>query len=67
MKDVVGEKVIDPSNTNLMTNEMTRDLEFNKNRTQAGNYVTASSYAVVHELTQPLSYNSTEDFSQGLQ
>lgn len=67
VKDVVGEKVIDPSNTNLMTNEMTRDLEFNKNRTQAGNYVTASSYAVVHELTQPLSYNSTEDFSQGLQ
>lgn len=67
IKDAVGEKVIDPSNSSLMDNEMTCDLEFNKNRTTAGNYVTASSYAVVHELTQPLSYNAQQDYSKGLQ
>lgn len=66
IKDAQGEKVIDPSNTALLTNEMTRDMEFEKNRASSNNYVTASSYAVVHELSEPLSYNSNQDYSQGL-
>lgn len=66
VKDAVGEKVIDPSNTNLLSNQMTRDMEFAMNRTNENNYVTASSYAVVHEISQPLSYYADMDYSQGL-
>ena len=64
--DAAGEKVIDPSNSSLLSNQMTRDMEFNANRNNDNNYVTASSYAVVHEISQPLSYYSNMDYSQGL-
>lgn len=63
--DAAGTKTIDPSNTALLSNEMTRDMEFDKNRSYQNNYVTSSSCAVVHELTQPLSYNADMDYSQG--
>lgn len=65
VSDAKGTKTIDPANSSLLVNEMTRDLEFDKNRSKA-TYVTASSFAVVHELTEPLSYNGTMDYSKGL-
>ena len=57
---------VDPASTSTVANEMTRDMEFAKNRTLSGNYVSSSSYAVIHELTQPLFYYKSKDFSQGL-
>lgn len=49
-------------NSGLMVNEMTRDFEFDKNKTSA-TYVTASSFAVIHELSTPLSYDPNGDLS----
>ena len=65
--DEYSTKVIDPSNSQLFSNEMTRDMEFAYNRTELNNYVSSSSYAVVHELAEPLSYNSSMDYSRGLE
>lgn len=49
-------------NSGLMVNEMTRDFEFDKNKTSA-TYVSASSFCVVHELATPLCYSSDGDLS----
>ena len=67
VSDEYSTKVIDPSNSQLFSNEMTRDMEFAYNRTELNNYVSSSSYAVVHELAEPLSYNSSMDYSRGLE
>lgn len=48
-----------------LVNEMARDVEFDMTRTKA-NYVKNSSYAVVHELSEPLSYNKSGDYSQAV-
>ena len=66
VRDEYSTKVIDPSSTVLLSNEMTRDMEFAYNRAVLNNYVSSSSYAVVHELAEPLSYNGTMDYSRGL-
>ena len=69
VKDARGDNgvtVVDPANSAMLTNEMTRDMEFNADRAEQNNYVTASSYAVVHEISTPLSYNAQMDYSQGL-
>ncbi|MBO5186436.1 MAG: hypothetical protein J6B91_05225 [Prevotella sp.] len=58
------EKVID-ANSSALVNEMTRDFEFDKTATEA-TYATSSSFAVVHELSEPLSYNREVDYSVGM-
>lgn len=49
-------KTIDVNNS-LLSNKMARDFEFDANRTSAS-YVKSSCFAVVHELSTPLSYNA---------
>lgn len=56
-------KTID-KNGSLLVNKMTRDFEFDANKEQA-TYVKSSSFAVVHELSTPLYYNSAKQFGAG--
>ena len=55
--------VIDANNSSRLVNKMTRDFTFNAARTSAA-YFTTSSFAVLHELSEPLYYSSDKRFDK---
>lgn len=54
-------KTVDVS-SGLLCNEMAREFEFDDDKSTAS-YVSTSSFAVLHEISSPLCYNSDGDFS----
>lgn len=55
--------VIDANNTSKMVNKMARDFVFDDVLTNAS-YMTTSSFAVVHELSEPLYYSSDRRYDK---
>ncbi len=60
---IVASPTGDPVDDKIV-NYMTRDMLFGASRTGAS-YVETSSFAVVHELTEPFYFNSSRNFSNG--
>jgi uncharacterized surface protein with fasciclin (FAS1) repeats len=56
---------IDSSSPGLMSNEMTRDFLFDNVKESATKVVT-SSFAVIHELDEPLYYNKSKSYNSSL-
>lgn len=57
VKDYSGKTVIiDANSSTKFVNKMTRDYEFDQNRTSAKS-IAVSSFAVVHEIDEPLCFN----------
>ena len=65
VKDNSGKSVvIDAGNTAKLVNKMTRDYEFDQNKTSATS-IAVSSFAAVHEISEPLCYNSDGRYDAG--
>ena len=64
IRDATDERKVISASTGLV-NEMTREFEFVMENTSKASYASSSSFAVVHELTKPLSYNKAVDYSKG--
>lgn len=57
VKDGAGvNHVINAKNSNMLTNVMTRDYWFTKNRTEKNNSIATSSFCVLHEVDEPFYY-----------
>lgn len=65
IKDASGSIVTVEENSDATVNVMTRDFEFDADR-EIASYVKASSFAVIHEISSPLFYNTNKDFSKGI-
>ncbi len=52
------------ANGSCVANKMARDFEFDRNSTSA-NYMKTSSFAVLHEIDQPLYYNKDRNYAVG--
>lgn len=61
VEDASGTKHTISANGSLLSNKMTRDLELNDDKDVA-TYVQGRSFAVVHELSEPLYYNKAKNF-----
>lgn len=63
IKDATGTpKVVSVSGSKLV-NVMARDYEFVMENAQKALYSNSSSFAVLHEITEPLGYNGNSDYS----
>lgn len=59
VKDNAGKTItINAKNSDKLSNKMTRDYEFDKEKSSATS-IAVSSFAVVHEISDPLCYTST--------
>lgn len=56
--DVAGHSVKIDANGSKLVNKMTRDYEFNTSASSASS-ISVSSFAVVHEISEPLFFNSS--------